>query len=194
MRGKQSSKISLKKRLLKRRQALTRRWDKQSTRRHLLVYLLCNLLLVGSLYGCIFAIPNVRDVRTVRTKITDVHYEAVRWAQWIAFTMPDGERFFLRRDWRGYDAAREDTARLQVLAAGGTELELTVSGRRFSFLDMHSGEQQVVGVRAEQETFLPVSEWVADVCRSRVTDSVLLGVYAVITLGGLLYLLLLSKT
>lgn len=36
MRGKQSSKISLKKRLLKRRQALTRRWDKQSTRRHLL--------------------------------------------------------------------------------------------------------------------------------------------------------------
>ena len=50
MRGKQSSKISLKKRLLKRRQALTRRWDKQSTRRHLLLYLLCNLLLVGSLY------------------------------------------------------------------------------------------------------------------------------------------------
>ena len=40
MRGKQSSKISLKKRLLKRRQALTRRWDKQSTRRHLPVYLL----------------------------------------------------------------------------------------------------------------------------------------------------------
>ncbi len=80
------------------------------------------------------------------------------------------------------------------MAAGGTELELTVSGRRFSFLDMHSGEQQVVGVRAEQETFLPVSEWVADVCRSRVTDSVLLGAYAVITLGGLLYLLLLSKT
>ena len=77
MRGKQSSKISLKKRLLKRRQALTRRWNKQSTRRHLLVYLLCNLLLVGGLYGCIFAIPNVRDVRTVRTKITDVHYEAV---------------------------------------------------------------------------------------------------------------------
>ena len=36
MRGKQSSKISLKKRLLKRRQALTRRWDKQSTCRHLL--------------------------------------------------------------------------------------------------------------------------------------------------------------
>ena len=36
MRGKLSSKISLKKRLLKRRQALTRRWDKQSTRRHLL--------------------------------------------------------------------------------------------------------------------------------------------------------------
>ena len=59
---------------------------------------------------------------------------------------------------------------------------------------MHSGEQQVVGVRAEQETFLPVSEWVADVCRFRVTDSVLLGAYAVITLGGLLYLLLLSKT
>lgn len=163
------------------------------------MYLLCNLLLVGSLYGCIFAIPNVRDVRTVRTKITDVHYEAVRWAQRIAFTTPDGERFFLRRDWHGYDAVREDTARLQALAAGGTELELTVSGRRFSFLDMHSGEQQVVGVRAEQETFLPVSdlpvsEWVADVCRSRVTDSVLLGAYAVITLGGLLYLLLLSKT
>ena len=89
---------------------MTKRWDKQSTRRHLLVYLLCNLLLVGSLYGCIFAIPNVRDVRTVRTKITDVHYEAVRWAQWIAFTTPDGERFFLRRDWRGYDEAREDTA------------------------------------------------------------------------------------
>jgi len=40
MRGKQSSKISLKKRLLKRRQALTRRWDKQSTRRHLPLYLL----------------------------------------------------------------------------------------------------------------------------------------------------------
>lgn len=194
MYGKQSSKNGLKKRLLKRRQAMTKRWDKQSTRRHLPVYLLCNLLLVGSLYGCIFAIPNVRDVRTVRTKITDVHYEAVRWAQWIAFTTPDGERFFLRRDWRGYDAAREDTARLQALAAGGTELELTVSGHRFSFLDMHSGEQQVVGVRAEQETFLPVSEWVADVCRSRVTDSVLLGVYAVITLGGLLYLLLLCKT
>lgn len=133
MRGKQSSKISLKKRLLKRRQALTRRWNKQSTRRHLLVYLLCNLLLVGSLYGCIFAIPNVRDVRTVRTKITDVHYEAVRWAQWIAFTTPDGERFFLRRDWRGYDAAREDTARLQALAAGGTELELTVSTAGFPF-------------------------------------------------------------
>ena len=74
------------------------------------------------------------------------------------------------------------------------ELELTVSGRRFSFLDMHSGEQQVVGVCAEQETFLPVSEWVADVCRSSVTDSILLGAYAVITLGGLLYLLLLSKT
>ena len=91
---------------------LTRRFAAwlQRTRRHLLVYLLCNLLLVGSLYGCIFAIPNVRDVRTVRTKITDVHYEAVRWAQWIAFTTPDGERFFLRRDWRGYDEAREDTA------------------------------------------------------------------------------------
>lgn len=81
MHGKQSSKNRLKKRLLKRRQAMTKRWDKQSTRRHLPVYLLCNLLLVGSLYGCIFAIPNVRDVRTVRTKITDVHYEAVRWAQ-----------------------------------------------------------------------------------------------------------------
>lgn len=40
MRGKQSSKISLKKRLLKRRQALTRRWDKQSTRHHLPLYLL----------------------------------------------------------------------------------------------------------------------------------------------------------
>lgn len=40
MRGKQSSKISLKKRLLKRRQALTRRWGKQSTRRHLPLYLL----------------------------------------------------------------------------------------------------------------------------------------------------------
>lgn len=103
MRGKQSSKISLKKRLLKRWQTMTKRWNKQSTRRHLLVYLLCDLLLVGSLYGCIFAIPNVRDVRTVRTEITDVH-------------------------------------------------------------------------------------------RSRVTDSVLLGVYAVITLGGLVYLLLLCKT
>ena len=33
MRGKQSSKISLKKQLLKRRQAMTKRWDKQSTRR-----------------------------------------------------------------------------------------------------------------------------------------------------------------
>lgn len=40
MHGKQSSKISLKKRLLKRRQAMTKRWDRQSTRRHLLVYLL----------------------------------------------------------------------------------------------------------------------------------------------------------
>lgn len=59
---------------------------------------------------------------------------------------------------------------------------------------MHSGERQVVGVRAEEETFLPVSEWVADVHRSRVTDSVLLGDYAVITLGGLVYLLLLCKT
>lgn len=194
MHGKQSSKIRLKKRLLKRRQAMTKRWDRQSTRRHLLVYLLCDLLLVGSLYGCIFAIPDVRNVRTVRTKISDVHYEAVRWAQWIAFTTPDGERFFLRRDWHGYDAVQNDTARLQALAVGGTELELTVSGRRFSFLDMHSGEQQVVGVRAEQGTFLPVSEWESDVHRSRVTDSVLLGVYAVITLGGLLYLLLLSKT
>lgn len=27
---------------------MTKRWGKQSTRRHLLVYLLCNLLLVGS--------------------------------------------------------------------------------------------------------------------------------------------------
>lgn len=33
MHGKQSSKNKLKKRLLKRRQAMTRRWDKQSTRR-----------------------------------------------------------------------------------------------------------------------------------------------------------------
>ena len=33
MRGKQSSKISLKKRLLKRRQAMTKRWGKQRTRR-----------------------------------------------------------------------------------------------------------------------------------------------------------------
>lgn len=40
MRGKQSSEIRLKKRLLKRRQALTKRWDKQSTHRHLPVYLL----------------------------------------------------------------------------------------------------------------------------------------------------------
>ena len=40
MRGKQSSKNRLKKRLLKRRQALTKRWDKQRTRRHLPVYLL----------------------------------------------------------------------------------------------------------------------------------------------------------
>jgi hypothetical protein len=40
MRGKQSSKISLKKRLLKRRLAMTKCWDKQSTRRHLPVYLL----------------------------------------------------------------------------------------------------------------------------------------------------------
>ena len=40
MRGKQSSKISLKKRLLKRRQALTWGWEKQSTRRHLPLYLL----------------------------------------------------------------------------------------------------------------------------------------------------------
>lgn len=175
------------------KKVLAKRWDRQSTRRHLLVYLLCDLLLVGSLYGCIFAIPNVRDVRTVRTKITDVHYEAVRWAQWIAFITPDGERFFLRRDWHGYNAVQNDTVRLQALAAGGAELELTISGRRFSFLDMHSGEQQVVGVRAEQETFLPVSEWVADVHRSRVTDSVLLGIYAAATLGGLLYLLLICK-
>lgn len=40
MHGKQSSKNRLKKRLLKRRQAMTKRWDKQSTRRHLPVYLL----------------------------------------------------------------------------------------------------------------------------------------------------------
>ena len=40
MRGKQSSKNRLKKRLLKRRQAMTKHWDKQSTRRHLPVYLL----------------------------------------------------------------------------------------------------------------------------------------------------------
>lgn len=40
MRGKQSSKIRLKKRLLKRRQAMTKRWGKQRTRRHLPVYLL----------------------------------------------------------------------------------------------------------------------------------------------------------
>lgn len=40
MHGKQSSKNRLKKRLLKRRLAMTKRWDKQSTRRHLLVYLL----------------------------------------------------------------------------------------------------------------------------------------------------------
>jgi hypothetical protein len=33
MRGKQSSKIRLKKRLLKRRQAMTKRWGKQRTRR-----------------------------------------------------------------------------------------------------------------------------------------------------------------
>lgn len=36
MHGKQSSKNRLK----KRRQAMTKRWDKQSTRRHLPVYLL----------------------------------------------------------------------------------------------------------------------------------------------------------
>ena len=40
MHGKQSSKNRLKKRLLKRRQAMAKRWDKQSTRRHLPVYLL----------------------------------------------------------------------------------------------------------------------------------------------------------
>ena len=46
MHGKQSSKNRLKKRLLKRRQAMAKRWDKQSTRRHLPVYLLllCKLL------------------------------------------------------------------------------------------------------------------------------------------------------
>ena len=194
MSKKSRKKAKIRKWFSTNKKVLAKRWDRQSMRCHLLVYLLCDLLLIGSLYGCIFAIPNVRDVRTVRTKITDVHYEAVRWAQWIAFTTPDGERFFLRRDWHGHDAAREDTARLQELAAGGTELELTISGRRFSFLDMHSGEQQVVGVRAEREIFLPVSEWESDVHRSRITDSVLLGIYAVVTLGGLLYLLLICKS
>ena len=42
--------------------------------------------------------------------------------------------------------------------------------------------------------FLPVSEWAADVHHSRVMDSILLGIYAVVTLGGLFYLLLMCKS
>lgn len=194
MSKKSQKKTKMGKWLSKNKKMLTKRRDRQSVRHRLLVYLLCDLLLIGCLYGCVFAIPNVRDVRTVRAEITEVHCEAVRWAQWIAFTTPDGERFFLRRDWHSYDAMQADAAHLQALAAGGEELELTVSGRRFSFLDMHSGEQQVVGVRREQEVFLPVSEWAADVHHSRVMDSILLGIYAVVTLGGLFYLLLMCKS